>query len=477
MCEARDDLEAALSRMVHDLEPSLLRGDDAKILVGFFSRLERMALAGKALCAHRVSLTGVFEQEGHRHAGEWLAAQTGEPLGGALSLLEAAENLSKLPEAEEAFRSGELSAAQARELAGAAVMDPSVTKELLETARAEGFENLRRRCNQLKAAKVSKEDEDAQTRRVHAQRRLRAWTEQDGTFRLDARLTKQAGARLFAGLKDEADKIFEDARRSGAKERPEAYLADALVALVTRSSKDEAGTSRPKALAHLRVDITALRRGNTAPGEICEIEGVGPVSVATARELLGDSIAKLLITSATDVYSICNLGRAVPARLYSALVERDRCCVVPGCSSTRNLEIDHRLVPFAQGGATELANLARLCHYHHFLKTHDGYCLEGGPGAWIWVHPDGTRHGPGASPPRDRTAPPGTDPPPTGQPDAGDGPERAYEQGDEPHQPAAAEQPAAAGPQRPPEPEQPSLFGGTGDGADRRSADGSSHAA
>jgi len=111
------------------------------------------------------------------------------------------------------------------------------------------------------------------------------------------------------------------------------------------------------------------------------------------------------------------------------------------------------------------------------LKTHDGYCLEGGPGAWIWVHPDGTRHGPGASPPRDRTAPPGTDPPPTGQPDAGDGPERAHEQGDEPHQPAAAEQPAAAGPQRPPEPEQPSLFGGTGDGADRRSADGSSHAA
>jgi len=60
MCEARDDLEAALSRMVHDLEPSLLRGDDAKILVGFFSRLERMALAGKALCAQRVSLTGVF---------------------------------------------------------------------------------------------------------------------------------------------------------------------------------------------------------------------------------------------------------------------------------------------------------------------------------------------------------------------------------------------------------------------------------
>ena len=36
------------------------------------------------------------------------------------------------------------------------------------------------------------------------------------------------------------------------------------------------------------------------------------------------------------------------------------------------------------------------------MKTHEGYALEGGPGAWVWVHPDGTRHGPGAkSPPGD----------------------------------------------------------------------------
>ena len=82
-----------------------------------------------------------------------------------MSLLEAAENLSKLPEAEEAFRAGELSASQAKEVAGATIMDPSATKTLLDTARSEGFEDLRRRCNQVKAAKISKEDEDAQTRR------------------------------------------------------------------------------------------------------------------------------------------------------------------------------------------------------------------------------------------------------------------------------------------------------------------------
>lgn len=168
MCEERNALEAALWLMVHDLDPSCLRGSDAKLLVGFFSRLERLAVAGKALCALRVSETGVFEQAGHRQAGEWLAAESGESVGGAVSLLEAAENLSRLPEAQEAFRSGELSASQAKEVAGAGIMDPSATKELLDTARSEGFEDLRRRCNQVKAAKISKEDEDARTRRVHA---------------------------------------------------------------------------------------------------------------------------------------------------------------------------------------------------------------------------------------------------------------------------------------------------------------------
>ncbi len=452
MCEERDALEAALSLMVHDLDPSCLRGSDAKLLVGFFSRLERLAVAGKALCALRVASTGVFETEGHRRASEWLAAESGDSLGGAVSLLEAAENLSKLPEAQEAFRSGELSASQAKEVAGAAICDPASTTELLDAAKSGGFEQLRRRCAEIKAATASKEDEAARARRIHAARRLRTWTESDGTFRLDARLSQDAGARVLAGLKGEADKIFAEARRSGARESSQAYLADALVALVSSPGGDP--QHRPKALVHLRVDLEALRRGNTGPGELCEIAGVGPVSVATARELVGDSIAKLLVTSATDVHAICNLGRSVPTRLYNALLERDRCCVVPGCSATHNLEIDHRLVPFAEGGPTELANLARICHHHHFLKTHEGYSLQGEPGAWVWVHPDGSHHGPGASPCKDAVAPPGQGPPPAARHAAGSAPAQRADRPPAPGQPAEHA--------KPPRPEQPSLFAGAG---------------
>jgi len=409
VCDTRSELEAALSRMVRELDASLLLGPDAKTLVGFFSRLEHLAAAGKAICALRVASSGSYELDGHRHACEWLAEKSGDSIGSALSVLEAAEAASKLPELEDALRSGELSAAQAKEVAGAAVFDPASTTVLIKAAKSEGLESLRQRCAELKAAAASKQDEASRSKRIHAARRLRTWTDSDGTFRLDARLTTDAGARLLAGLNNEAAKIFDEARRSGAREPQQAYLADALVALVTRHANG--GPHRPKALVHLRVDLEALRRGNTGPGEVCEIAGVGPVSVITARELLGDSIAKVLVTSANDVHAICNLGRSVPTRLYNALLERDRCCVVPGCSAVYNLEIDHRIIPFAEGGPTELANLARICHHHHFLKTHEGYSLEGGPGAWVWVHPDGSRHVQGAPRPKDALFGPGADPP------------------------------------------------------------------
>jgi len=408
MCESLQELEQALSRLVQGLEPELVCGRDAMVLVGSFSRLEHLAAAGKALLARRVALTGVHELEGHRFAGEWLAAETGDSLSGALSVLEAAEQVERLPELDKAVRSGELSAAQAKELAGAAVVDPSSTTELLEAARTENLEGLRRRCAQVRAAKASAEDEERRDRRLHRSRRLRTWTGDDGAFHLEGRLSPQAGASVAARLREMADKIFSEARREGRREASQVYLADALVELVTRSGEPDG--HRPKALAHLRVDLSALRRGSTGPGELCEIAGVGPVSVATARELLGDSITEVLVTSATDVHAICHLGRAVPARLRSALLERDRCCVVPGCGKTRNLEIDHRLIPFAEGGPASLENLARICHHHHFLKTHEGYALEGGPGAWVWVHPDGRRDGPGPlrPPPAASPRPPGS---------------------------------------------------------------------
>jgi hypothetical protein len=97
-------------------------------------------------------------------------------------------------------------------------------------------------------------------------------------------------------------------------------------------------------------------------------------------------LCTLVVTDGVDVTTVCTLGRSVPASLKAALVERDRCCVVPGCDATQHLEIDHWRIPFAEGGPASLDNLARLCRHHHTLRTHRGFTLTKEGGTWYW-HP------------------------------------------------------------------------------------------
>src|ERR1019366_4284820 len=78
------------------------------------------------------------------------------------------------------------------------------------------------------------------------------------------------------------------------------------------------GDTEPRAQVLVRVDLDALRRGSVGPGGVCEIPGVGPVPVETARELMGDAITRLVITNGVDVTTVCHLGRSIPAHLRTA---------------------------------------------------------------------------------------------------------------------------------------------------------------
>jgi hypothetical protein len=116
---------------------------------------------------------------------------------------------------------------------------------------------------------------------------------------------------------------------------------------------------------------------------------VGPVPLATAVNVLGEAILKVIITDGVDVTSVTHMGRAIPAHIRTALEDRDAKCVVPGCEVAKGLQIDHYKIGFAQDGPTEMFNLCRLCRWHHYLKTHCGYVISGDPGSWEWNAPAG----------------------------------------------------------------------------------------
>jgi hypothetical protein len=385
MCESRAGVLAGLERLVSGLDADAMAAEHAKELVGWFSRVEHLAAAGKTLCAGRFAATGLFAEGGNRSAASWLATETGDSVGGAFRLIETAGQLKDLPVLEEAFRSGELSPAQAFVAAGAASEDRSKQQELLHEATEGTMRDLRRKAERIRAATRSEEDARARYERVRSGRSLRWWTDYDGFFRFDGRLTPDAGARLIAEIEPEAKRVLREARNEGRREPFRAYVADALVNLVTAPS--QTGRKKSSHSAIVRVDLAALRRGELEAGEVCEIPGVGPVPLATARALLGETFLKLVISNGVDVQSVCHLGRHVSAFTETALEERDPVCVVPGCDATSFLERDHWQETFAEGGPTDLVNLCRICGRHHRLKHTRGFKLRGGPGKWEWIPP------------------------------------------------------------------------------------------
>ncbi len=141
-------------------------------------------------------------------------------------------------------------------------------------------------------------------------------------------------------------------------------------------------------LVRIRVDLEALLRGHRIPGETCEIPGIASVPVKAVREILGDSLLELVLTKGKDVTTVYSDSRYIKKALRIALEERDQTCVVPDCAMSDPLEVDHWTTDYGKGGKTSLDNLARLCPYHHHQKTHRGWRLEGGPGAWRFVRPE-----------------------------------------------------------------------------------------
>jgi hypothetical protein len=382
MFDRVEDICDQLGEIIGELDPALVSSRDAKRLVELFAQMERLVEAGKTLCSRRVAETKVWAEEGDRSAAHWLARTTGSTVRDAVTTIEMSRQLERLPVTEEAFRAGQLSRAQAQHVASAASVDRDAERDLLGSVERESVQGLRERCRRVAAAATGRAERD----RYEALRRnryLRHWTDLDGAVRLDARLTPDAGATVLAALAPHREQVEREARAAGRHERAEAHAADALVALAETKAGDVVGR---RATVQVRIDHSAFVRGFTQSGEVCEIPGVGPIPVATARALADDAVITAVVVDGVDVTTVARIDRTIPARLRDALEARDPVCVVDGCDVRDRLEIDH-VVPFAEGGPTSLENLARLCRWHHFLKTYRGFRLLGSPGRRRWVAP------------------------------------------------------------------------------------------
>ena len=256
-----------ISSFVESFEPGRYSGGDAAELVTVFARGERLCAAGKTLAARRAADANHHQCDGHRTPAHWLAEVTGESVGEAIDVLSLGDSLAAHPGIDSAYRGGKLSRSKAKAISGAVRVNPEAEDELVSNAEEDTVRQVRDRCQRAKAQRRSRQDQQARYDAIHRDRSLRTWTDTEtGAFRLDARITPDAGAAILAALQPECDRVFHAARQAGTHESHDAYAADALVALITNGSGLRlTGARMTRAPTMTRVP-TPTGGGHPAPG-------------------------------------------------------------------------------------------------------------------------------------------------------------------------------------------------------------------
>lgn len=364
----------------------------AQAAVREWTAIINSADAARAMAAACVAECGT--PAGSSDAADWFARNTGSTSTTARQKLRAGKGMRRQSGTRTRATQGALSPEQAAAISDAVDSNPDAEDRLLDVADGSSLSELRDECAKTKAA--ADPDPDATERRIHRQRRVRRWRDREGAEHLHAVGTKAAMAKLDLALKPLLDEIFKANRGAGEREPFEAYTFDALIGLATSGATvdravDAKGQPKPRYLGLLRIDWTALLRGSVEGDETCEIAGLGPIPVATARELLGESILKLVITKGSDVGNVTHLGRGANTAQKIALLWQQPVCTRQGCGRRLRLENDHR-DDYARVRCTELGKLDPLCHHDHALKTYKGWALVEGNGVRPMVPPDDPRH-------------------------------------------------------------------------------------
>jgi hypothetical protein len=369
--------------LVAGLDVDGISGAQARDLAAGFAELERLAVAGKLLATGRLVASGAGPgDDSFRDVDAWLASVSGTTVGAARATTKAAARALEQPAVEAAIRTGQLSAAQAELVTTAASADAAAAPRLVTLAGHAGVKGLRAECDRVVAAAASQAQEQATAELVRSQRSLRHTTRADGSGTITMTGPSDRTAAVMAALEPFEQAIFTDNRKRKTAQHAEATAFDAMVELAAAARSRGPQTTRegrPLATLHLHVSDEAYRRGYTQPGEICEIEGAGPVPVSTAHRLSSDAIVKALVVKGTDVTRVVTLGRSIPAALATAIRTEQPTCTIAGCEVDRHLELDHN-IPYAEGGETSRENLAPLCSHHHDLKTRRNLRRLGPPG-------------------------------------------------------------------------------------------------
>jgi Domain of unknown function (DUF222)/HNH endonuclease len=108
-------------------------------------------------------------------------------------------------------------------------------------------------------------------------------------------------------------------------------------------------------------------------------DGGGPHDLADRLQAAIHRLPPILGGAPSQPLDVGRSSRVITPAQRSALAVRDGGCVVPDCDRPLAWCEGHHLVHWADGGPTDLANLALVCRAHHRAVHEGGWQLTRGP--------------------------------------------------------------------------------------------------
>ncbi|MDP9223049.1 MAG: HNH endonuclease [Actinomycetota bacterium] len=319
----------------------------------------------------------LWESDGCRHMGQWLAGHLGVTVSEGLRWTTAAHALAHLPGIAAALRAGAVSFDKVLQLARFAT--PETEKDLLAWARRASVNAIRRKADL--ATRVSLQESKAAVEGRYLQW---SWYDDDTKVGIDALLPADDGAAVIAAITALADTLPRVPEEDSSTEQ---RCADALVTLCTSGSTHAVG----RAAVVLSAELGHL--AGDGPG--CGIQGGPVLHPELARRLSCDCRLQVVLRDPGGrALGIGRSSRNAPEWLLRELMSRDGGCSFPGCG-TRRFIAAHHVVHWARGGATDIDNLVMVCSFHHKLVHEGGWQVRLRDGLEAtWLRPDGRSYEP-----------------------------------------------------------------------------------
>ena len=353
--------------------------------------------AYEAAALAEASRRAMAREAGAVDTAGWLRDLTGVTRREALARTRTAEGLEGLAEVGEALAQGRISHGHVQALthiASPADVDltvdpavdfPNVDRDIALAARARQDELIAaaesmpvdtyQRFLRRWADRVGGDDGAQRDLRQRSRRRATTFEADDGMRGLRAILPPEQ----FALFENELRRLAEARWRA---EHPDAdgisakdlscpqRNADALVDMARRSR--QLGDNQGEPLGS-HIDVMVLIDAETLESGLhehsrCELDDTTPISPTAARRLLCD--ANILTALRDRTGFKLDLGysqRCATAKIRKALIARDRTCTAAGCDRPHWMCEIHHIVPWAEGGRTDLDNLTLLCSKHHHI--------------------------------------------------------------------------------------------------------------